>query len=466
MPATFPFAADKADRVSKPIARLRQLRNELVATALKNKPDSSESDLDDLLDDAAEKADDRSKGRDADKVGFVKDAQNAVRSINLKSAFYTQSDLRVRLAKLVTDPKNRYFSRSFVNRVWSELVGRGFVNPVDDFTESNLPSHPQTLDYLADEFVASGFQLKPLVRMIVTSQTYQRQHAVGVDDLTQMEMEKAFLATPMRRMVSEVLFDSIVVAGHLFDIKHEPGMNMKVVWRESRIAKEPKEKNSLDTTKLTQGKTTRNMKAMVKKATTSRGYDLEKSIELDFDALLNAKKDDVKVEKMRVMSKEEIEAMRMVQEAQQRRVFVEYIDQFTKTVSDDNPKFGTAMRMASPANPEHFLRVFGQTSRAQLGEKRDHSPTMRQALMMLNGRLAHEASRVGTMEPIHPLLVGKKANLTKAITLAYLEILTREPTAEEVADAKEIVQGSDSKLNGIADLRWILLNCNEFRFLP
>ena len=91
---------------------------------------------------------------------------------------------------------------------------------------------------------------------------------------------------------------------------------------------------------------------------------------------------------------------------------------------------------------------------------------MRQALMMLNGRLTHEASRVGQLEPIHPLLVGPKANVEDAIKVAYHEVLTRNPTAEEIADGKQIMALADSPLDGMADLRWVLLNCNEFRFIP
>ena len=54
----------------------------------------------------------------------------------------------------------------------------------------------------------------------------------------------------------------------------------------------------------------------------------------------------------------------------------------------------------------------------------------------------------------------------EAIKFAYLEILTRKPTAEEVKEGQEIVAAAATTADGVADLRWILLNCNEFRFLP
>lgn len=155
----------------------------------------------------------------------------------------------------------------------------------------------------------------------------------------------------------------------------------------------------------------------------SGAYSVEDAIELDFNAVLSKKEDEPKVEEMRVMSKEEIE-MQMMQR-QIGRLGVEYIDKFVRVVFDDNPKFTTAMRMETPAPPTHFLRVFGQSTRESLGEFRDHNPTMRQARLIMNGRLTHEASRVGELEPAYQLLVGKKPDLGKAIGLAYRDLLTR-----------------------------------------
>ena len=118
--------------------------------------------------------------------------------------------------------------------------------------------------------------------------------------------------------------------------------------------------------------------------------------------------------------------------------------------------------MASPAAPAHFLRVFGQPSRDRLGEFRDQSPSMRQALMMINGKATHEASRVGPMEPLHAKLPDPQA----AVKYAYLEILTREPSAAELADALSLIEVSGDTATGLADLRWALFNCHEFRYLP
>ena len=66
---------------------------------------------------------------------------------------------------------------------------------------------------------------------------------------------------------------------------------------------------------------------------------------------------------------------------------------------------------------------------------------------------------------MYALLVEQK-NLDGAVKLAYREILTREPSADEIKEAKSIIATHKDALDGMADFRWILLNCNEFRFLP
>jgi hypothetical protein len=78
------------------------------------------------------------------------------------------------LAKWMTDEHNPYFARAAVNRTWAQLFGAGFVNPIDDLHDGNLPSHPELLAMLARNFSGHGFDLKNLYRAICNSQAYQR----------------------------------------------------------------------------------------------------------------------------------------------------------------------------------------------------------------------------------------------------------------------------------------------------
>ena len=109
-------------------------------------------------------------------------------------------------AKWVTDKANPYFARAATNRLWNHFFGRGFVEPVDDMSEDNPPSHPELLQLLADEFAASGFDRKHLIRCICNSETYQRSSKPldgNVKDVT------LFSHQSMRQMSAEVLLDSL-----------------------------------------------------------------------------------------------------------------------------------------------------------------------------------------------------------------------------------------------------------------
>jgi hypothetical protein len=82
-------------------------------------------------------------------------------------------DRRTVLAEWMTRKDNPFFARAMVNRVWANLLGRGIVEPVDDFRDSNPPVNDALLDALAKDFVAHGFDLRYLVRTIMGSRTYQ-----------------------------------------------------------------------------------------------------------------------------------------------------------------------------------------------------------------------------------------------------------------------------------------------------
>jgi hypothetical protein len=82
-------------------------------------------------------------------------------------------DRREKLAEWLTSPDNRFFARSTVNRLWYHLLGRGIVEPVDDFRNTNPPSNPELLDALAADFAKQQYRIKPILRVILNSQTYQ-----------------------------------------------------------------------------------------------------------------------------------------------------------------------------------------------------------------------------------------------------------------------------------------------------
>jgi len=82
-------------------------------------------------------------------------------------------DIREQLARWTTSPSNPWFARAIMNRVIKHYLGRGVVEPVDDFRVTNPPTNEALLDALAKDFVANGYHLKHTVRMILNSRVYQ-----------------------------------------------------------------------------------------------------------------------------------------------------------------------------------------------------------------------------------------------------------------------------------------------------
>lgn len=90
------------------------------------------------------------------------------------AATNTAEPRRTTLARWITSADNPYFARAMVNRVWSQLFGRGLVEPVDDMHAGNRATHPELLAELSREFTASGRDLRMLYRALCNSAAYQR----------------------------------------------------------------------------------------------------------------------------------------------------------------------------------------------------------------------------------------------------------------------------------------------------
>jgi hypothetical protein len=124
------------------------------------------------------------------------------------------------VADWVVSPGNPLFARVQANRIWYQLLGRGLVEPVDDFRATNPPSHPELLDALAEDLVASGFDLKHLIRTIANSRTYQLS---SIPNDTNADDQTNYSRAIVRRLPAEQLLDAIHhVAGVRGQFKNHP----------------------------------------------------------------------------------------------------------------------------------------------------------------------------------------------------------------------------------------------------
>jgi hypothetical protein len=128
-----------------------------------------------------------------------------------------KSDLerRAELARWIVAGDNPYFARSYVNRVWGRLMGRGFYEPVDEMGEGAFPVLSELHNALADHFLASGYDTKSVVRAVMNTRAYQRQ-------LLPEHIEKPFAAAAPKQLRGDEVFDSLATAIGLPNVKPAP----------------------------------------------------------------------------------------------------------------------------------------------------------------------------------------------------------------------------------------------------
>jgi hypothetical protein len=126
------------------------------------------------------------------------------------------AERRGTLAKWITAPENPWFAKALVNRLWSELCGEGFYEPVDDMGPDRHATAPQTLDYLSAQFAASGYDVKWLLRTIMATEMYQLPSAPrrGPEEL-------AFQANVAQRLRADQLFDNLL---HVLEASEPAGL--------------------------------------------------------------------------------------------------------------------------------------------------------------------------------------------------------------------------------------------------
>ncbi len=127
---------------------------------------------------------------------------------------------RAALADWIASPQNPLTARVMVNRIWQGHFGTGLVQTPSDFGNNGMkPTHPELLDWLATEFIRSGWSVKQMHRLIVLSETY-RQSSASNDETAEKDSDVRLLwRFPSRRLEAEAIRDSMLAASGLLNLK-------------------------------------------------------------------------------------------------------------------------------------------------------------------------------------------------------------------------------------------------------
>jgi len=145
-----------------------------------------------------------------DRSGAVEDPRTGrdtfARFLGADEPLDPEVDPLLELSRWITSEDNRQFARAQANRIWYHLLGRGLVEPIDDFRLANPASHPELLEALADELIRSGYDLRALIRTIALSTTYALSAEPADDHPFALEN---YAYARVRRLAAEELLDSL-----------------------------------------------------------------------------------------------------------------------------------------------------------------------------------------------------------------------------------------------------------------
>lgn len=129
------------------------------------------------------------------------------------------------LAQWLTSADNPYFAKAMVNRLWAQFFGRGLVNPVDNLSPENLPSHPELFEALTRQFIHSGFDVKDLIRAICNSQAYQRSSTP--EGQSTADQEALYASMMIKALTPEQMYDSLATVLGASETKKSAGKGYK-----------------------------------------------------------------------------------------------------------------------------------------------------------------------------------------------------------------------------------------------
>lgn len=423
-------------------------------------------------------------------------------------------------AAWMTSPENPRFTLVIANRLWKKVMGQGVIEPVDELTDSSVPTNPALMSYLENLMKELNYDMKAYLSVLMKTETYQRtsyteEVALGEpyhfpgpimrrmsaeqiwDSLVTLyrsqpdkrsletELEKDNLLTRVRWMdhALDALSDEELVAGakRIAALQKKLSADVRKAQEDLVKAQEAKDEDGIRAARRVVTQQRAQINKAVEEIVFQMGY--QKFVELakagklkeqadpelakEIQTVLTSKDGDqlsfdqalAAVQKMRRVRLNKIEEAQRDRMRDTLNVTKENAKDFSRYAFNLERTVLRAADLRSPAPQGHFLREFGQSDR-ELIENFNREATVGQALTLLNGE--HFENLLNPFTVLSRALARAK-DPSQAVDALYLALLSRQATADEKALLAPIISGTDEQ--GRADALWALLNTKQFLFI-
>ncbi|MBM1106826.1 DUF1553 domain-containing protein [Aurantibacter crassamenti] len=417
----------------------------------------------------------------------------------------------LKLSEVMVKPENGRLYRTITNRLWKQMMGRGIVEPVDEM--DNTPWNSDLLDWLASDFIESGYDLKHLMKQIMTSKTYQLPTA-HYEKLEDIKSDYVFKGPILRRMSAEQFSDAVsqiikpMYAAVAFNPKGE-GLPSSRIWhREIKfdrdVLPEPGKRYFRKTFEVNP-KTITEAKVLISvdhsytlyinDNSVSDGADWKKVDRLDVSEFLKNGENIIAVEgsnegtianpagilfSMKIVYADESEQI-ISSDKTWKSTDEKPNDKWTNIDFDDNEwkevrNYGTSnwgklvafsfedqngeFARASLVQQHPFMKALGRPSRENVATSRDEQATLLQALELTNGEFFNNVLEEGA--GLWLRRYGEDSE--KIVNELYRQTLGRQPTKEEEKILLAAL-GDQPKKEELQDIFWSTLILPEFQFI-
>jgi hypothetical protein len=359
-------------------------------------------------------------------------------------------DPRKPVMEWLRDPANKLFARAFVNRVWAQYFHRGIVEPTDDLSLANPPSNEPLLDYLANGFAESGYDMKWLHRTIVSSDTYQRSWRPT--DTNSLD-ERNFSRAVPRRLPAEVAVDAVKCA--------TSGSSVNLAMREQldgRMMIYPGTGNRNSGGPYALSVFGRSLRENNCDCERSSEPSLLQTLYLrnDGDTLAVIDRRDGWLAESAKMMKLPFNAQAVEPEAGGRGDRRQLKDVYDKRVASLKKQLKAAQEAEDKKEVQKIERQLAAA-------KSKYAGMVKAAAGSDESVKADNADATETTEDEKPKASkSSDVDYAKYVEEAYLRTLSRMPTKDESKIAVEAIETASDPVNGLRDVLWALLNTKEF----